>query len=152
MAEEKPAKKTTKKTAKSSAGFSAGERAAMKEYAQELKAQRAGAEGETMVQAAIAKMKEPDRTMAKRLHALIKDSAPNLVPKTWYGMPAYAKGGKVVCFFRDAHKFKERYSMLGFNDSANLDDGSMWPIAFALEKLSATEEKKIIALVKKAVR
>jgi len=152
MAEKKPAKKTAKKTAKSSAGFSAGERAAMKEYAQELKAQRAGAEGETMVQAAIAKMKEPDRTMAKRLHALIKDSAPNLVPKTWYGMPAYAKGGKVVCFFRDAHKFKERYSMLGFNDSANLDDGSMWPIAFALEKLSAAEEKKIIALVKKAVR
>jgi uncharacterized protein YdhG (YjbR/CyaY superfamily) len=153
MAEKKPAKKgTKKKPSNSSAGFSAGERAAMKEYAQELKAQRAGAEGETMVQEAIAKMKEPDRTMAKRLHAVIKASAPTLVPKTWYGMPAYAKGGKVVCFFRDAHKFKERYSMLGFNDSANLDEGSMWPVAFALEKLGDAEEKKISALVKKAVR
>ena len=151
MAEKKPAKKTTKKTAKSSAGFSAGERAAMKEYAQELKAQRAGAEGESMVQAAIAKMKEPDRTMAKRLHALIKANAPNLAPKTWYGMPAYAKDGKVVCFFRDAQKFKERYSMLGFNDSANLDDGSMWPIAFALPKLSKADEAKIGKLVKQAV-
>jgi hypothetical protein len=152
MAEKKPAKKTTKKSASGARGFSAGERAAMKEYAQELKAQRAGAEGESMVQAAIAKMPEPDRSMAKRLHALIKASAPNLAPKTWYGMPAYAKDGKVVCFFRGASKFKERYAMFGFNDPANLDEGSMWPIAFALTKLSDADEKKIGALVKKAVR
>jgi len=103
------------------------------------------------VLAAIAKMPEPDRTMAKRLHAIMKASAPTLLPKTWYGMPAYAKDGKVVCFFRDAHKFKERYAMFGFNDSANLDEGSMWPIAFALKKLTAAEETKIVALVKKAV-
>ena len=159
MAERKPAKKGTKKSAKrttargkAAKGFTAEERAAMKERAQELKAERLGAEGESQVLAAIAKMPEPDRTMAKRLHAVIKAGAPDLAPKTWYGMPAYAKDGKVVCFFRDAHKFKERYAMLGFNDPANLDDGSMWPVAFALKKLTATEEKKITALVKKAVR
>jgi hypothetical protein len=152
MAEKKTVKKTTKKSAGSAKGFSADERAAMKEYAQELKAQRAGAEGESMVQAAIAKMPEPDRSMAKRLHALIKDSAPTLSPKTWYGMPAYAKDGKVVCFFRGAAKFKERYAMFGFNDPANLDEGSMWPVAYALKKLSDADEKKIAALVKKAVR
>ena len=152
MAEKNPAKKATKKSVKSTTGFTAEERAAMKEYAQELKTQRAGAEGESMVQAAIAKMPEPDRSMAKRLHALIKASAPNLAPKTWYGMPAYAKDGKVVCFFRGASKFKERYAMFGFNDPANLDEGSMWPIAFALKKLSDADEKKISALVKKAVR
>jgi hypothetical protein len=151
MAQKKPAKKSAKKSAKSTTGFSAEERAAMKERAQELKAERAGALGESEVLAAIAKMPEPDRTMGKRLHAVIKASAPDLVPKTWYGMPAYAKGGKVVCFFRGAHKFKERYAMFGFNDPANLDEGSMWPIAFALKKLTAAEEARIAALVKKAV-
>ena len=149
MAEKKPAKKAAKKK---SSGFTAEERAAMKERAQELKVERLGAEGESQVLAAIAKMPEPDRTMGKRLHAVIKATAPTLTPKTWYGMPAYAKDGKVVCFFRDAHKFKERYAMFGFNDSANLDEGSMWPIAFALKKLTPAEEKKIAAFVKKAVR
>jgi uncharacterized protein YdhG (YjbR/CyaY superfamily) len=159
MAEKRSAKKTTQKSAKrttastTSKGFSADERAAMKERARELKAEREGAEGESAVQAAIAKMPPSDRAMAKRLHTIIKDSAPDLAPKTWYGMPAYAnKDGKVVCFFRDAAKFKERYAMLGFNDSANLDKGSMWPIAFALKELTAADEKTIAALVKKAVR
>jgi uncharacterized protein YdhG (YjbR/CyaY superfamily) len=159
MAEKKSAKKTTQKSAKrttastTSKGFSADERAAMKERARELKAEREGAEGESAVQAAIAKMPPSDRAMAKRLHTIIKDSAPDLSPKTWYGMPAYAnKDGKVVCFFRDAAKFKERYAMLGFNDSANLDKGTMWPIAFALKELTAADEKTIAAMVKKAVR
>jgi uncharacterized protein YdhG (YjbR/CyaY superfamily) len=159
MAEKKPAKKSTPKSAKrataaakTSAGFSADERAAMKEYAQELKAARSGkADGESDVLAAIAKMPASDRTMAKRFHTIIKESAPALSPKTWYGMPAYAKDGKVVCFFRGAHKFKERYAMFGFNDAANLDKGSMWPIAFALKELTAADEAKIAALVKKAV-
>ena len=132
-------------------GFTAEERAAIKDRARELKA--AGADGEQAVLAKIAELPEPDRAMAERLHKTIKASAPDLTPKTWYGMPAYAnKDGKVVCFFRDAAKFKERYAMLGFNDSANLDDGSMWPIAYALPKLTAADEKKIAALVKKAVR
>ena len=152
MPAKKPARKAAKKSAGSTKGFTADERAAMKAHAQELKAERLGAAGESEVLAAIAKMKEPDRTMAKRIHAIVKAAAPNLAPKTWYGMPAYAKDGKVVCFFRDAHKFKERYAMLGFNDPANLDDGSMWPVAFALKKLTATEEKRITALLKKAVR
>ena len=154
MAEKKPAKATAKKSAKSTAGFTAEERAAMKDRVQELKRERAAgkSDGESDVLAAIAKMPEPDRTMGKRLHALIKASAPDLAPKTWYGMPAYAKDGKVVCFFRGAHKFKERYAMFGFNDPANLDDGSMWPIAFALKKVSEAEEKKIGALLKKALR
>src|SRR5438309_10079937 len=152
MPAKKPARKAAKKSAGSTKGFTADERAAMKAHAQELKAERLGAAGESEVLAAIAKMKEPDRTMAKRIHAIVKAAAPNLAPKTWYGMPAYAKDGKVVCFFRDAHKFKERYAMLGFNDPANLDEGSMWPIAFALEKLSSAEEKRISSLVKKAVR
>jgi uncharacterized protein YdhG (YjbR/CyaY superfamily) len=147
----KPAKRTTAST--STKGFSAEERAAMKERVRELKAEANKADGESDVQAAIAKMQASDRAKAKRVHALIKDSAPDLAPKTWYGMPAYAnKDGKVVCFFRDAAKFKERYAMLGFNDSANLDKGTMWPIAFALEKLTADDEKTIAALVKKAVR
>ena len=158
-------KKDTQKAAKSttaahktSSGFTDEERAAMKERAQELKAearhgQRADqADGESDVLAKIAEMPEPDRAMAKRLHAIIKASAPALSPKTWYGMPAYAKDGKVVCYFRDAGKFKERYSMLGFNEAAKLDAGSMWPIAFALPKLTAADETKIRALVKKAVR
>jgi len=160
MAERKSAKKGTQKSAKrttatgkTSKGFTADERAAMKERARELKAARSGgkADGESDVLAAIAKMPEPDRAMAKRLHTIIKDSAPGLSPKTWYGMPAYAKDGKVVCFFRGAHKFKERYAMFGFNDTANLDNGAMWPVAFALTELTAAEEAKIRALVKKAV-
>jgi hypothetical protein len=149
---------TTKKAAKSNKakgktfeGFTAEERGAMKERAKELKAAAGKADGESDVLAAIAKMPEPDRTMGKRLHAVIKASAPDLAPKTWYGMPAYAKEGKVVCFFRGAHKFKERYAMFGFNDPANLDEGSMWPVAFALTELTAADEARIGALVKKAV-
>jgi len=143
------APKSTSKSKSKSAGFSAEEKAAMKARARELKAHE---DGETAVQAAIAGMAPSDRALAKRIHALVKASAPDLVPKTWYGMPAYAnKDGKVVCFFRDAGKFKERYAMLGFNDSAKLDAGSMWPIAFALTKLTAADETKLRALVKKAV-
>jgi uncharacterized protein YdhG (YjbR/CyaY superfamily) len=131
-------------------GFSAEEKAAMKARARELKANE---DGESAVRAAIAKMSPPDRTIAKRVHELVRATAPDLTPKTWYGMPAYAnKDGKVVCFFRDAGKFKERYAMLGFNDSAQLDQGSMWPIAYAITKLTAADETKIRALVKKAVR
>ena len=131
-------------------GFTAEEKAAMKARARELKDKT---DGETAVRAAIAAMSPKDRAIAKRVHELIKGAAPDLVPKTWYGMPAYAnKNGKVVCFFRNAGKFKERYAMFGFNDSAKLDEGSMWPIAFALTKLTAADEKKISALVKKAVR
>jgi len=129
-------------------GFSAEEKAAMKERARELKL---GAEGEAAVQEALKKMAPKDRAIAKRLHALIKKTAPELTAKTWYGMPAYAKDGKVVLFFRDAGKFKERYSMLGFNDAANLDNGSMWPIAYALPELTERDEVKIATLVKKAV-
>ena len=153
---QKSAKSTTA-TGKTSKGFTAEERAAMKERAQELKAEarrgpRAGhADGEGDVLAKIAEMPEPDRAMAKRLHAIIKASAPALSPKTWYGMPAYAKDGKVVCFFQPADKFKARYATFGFNDTANLDDGAMWATSFALKKLTATEEAKIGALVKKAV-
>ena len=156
------AKKATQKSAKRTAatggkskGFTAEERAAMKERAQELKAEaRRGADraaGEEAVLAAIAKMPEPDRTMAKRLHAIMKASAPTLVPKTWYGMPAYAKDGKVVCFFQSAEKFKSRYATFGFSDEANLDAGAMWPTSFALKELTAADEKKIGALLKKAV-
>src|SRR5947209_2329826 len=158
------AKKATQKPAKSPTaigktfkGFTDEERDAMKERAQELKAAarrgpRSGkADGERDVLAAIAKMPEPDRAMAERLHTIIKASAPALSPKTWYGMPAYAKDGKVVCFFRGAHKFKERYAMFGFNDAANLDKGALWPVAFALMELTAADEAKIAALVKKAV-
>jgi uncharacterized protein YdhG (YjbR/CyaY superfamily) len=129
-------------------GFTAEEKAAMKARAKELKA---NADGETAVRDAIAAMSPKDRALAKRVHELVKDAAPELTPKTWYGMPAYAKDGKVVCFFRNAGKFKERYSMFGFNDNAKLDDGSIWPIAFALTELTAADEKKIRALVKKAV-
>jgi uncharacterized protein YdhG (YjbR/CyaY superfamily) len=139
-------------TAKKSKGFTAEERAAMKERAQELKAEAAKADGESAVLAKIAEMQGSDRAMAKRLHAIIKASAPDLSPKTWYGMPAYAKDGKVVCFFQSAQKFKSRYATLGFSDEANLDKGSMWPTSFALKELTAAEEAKIGALVKKAVR
>jgi len=162
MAERKPAKKATRKparrtTGKASKGFTAEERAAMRERAQELKAAtrrgpRGGkADGESDVLAKIAEMPERDRAMAERLHALIKASAPALSPRTWYGMPAYAKDGKVVCFFQSAHKFKARYATFGFSDKANLDEGAMWPTSFALKELTAAQEKKIGALVKKAV-
>ena len=141
---------------KKSDGFTAEEKAAMKERAKELKAEARAdkdkAEGEKDVLAKIAEMSEPDRGMARRLHAIIKASAPGLSPKTWYGMPAYAnKDGKIVCFFQSAQKFKSRYATLGFNDKANLDDGSMWPTSYALTELTAVEEEKIGALVKKAV-
>jgi uncharacterized protein YdhG (YjbR/CyaY superfamily) len=153
MAERKPAKKSAKSTSgKASKGFTDEERAAMKERAQELKAAAGKADGESAVLAKIAAMKEPDRAMAKRLHAVIKASAPVLSPKTWYGMPAYAKDGKVVCFFQDAQKFRTRYATLGFSDQANLDEGAMWPTAFALKELTAAEEARIGAIVKKAVR
>jgi len=129
--------------------FSAEEKAAMRARAKELKA---AAQGEEAIDAVLAEMTPSDRALGKRIHGIVKETAPGLTPKTWYGMPAYAnKDGKVVVFFRDAGKFKERYAMLGFNDSASLDDGSMWPIAYALTKLTPADEKKIRALVKKAV-
>ena len=145
-----------KETQKSAKGFTDDEKAAMKARAQELKAEaRANkdkAEGESAVLKAIAKMQEPDRAMAKRLHEIIKTSAPTLLPKTWYGMPAYAnRDGKIICYFRDRLKFKERYAMFGFNDSAKLDEGSMWPIAYALPELTSADEARIAARVKKAV-
>ena len=149
--------KSTTASKKKSKGFTDEERAAMKARAQELKAEaRRGsrgdkADGESAVLAKIAEMPEPDRAMARRLHALIKKSAPDLSPRTWYGMPAYAKDGKVVCFFQSAHKFKSRYATFGFNDSANLDKGAMWPTSFALKELTPAEEANIGALVKKAV-
>jgi uncharacterized protein YdhG (YjbR/CyaY superfamily) len=156
-------KRGAQKSAKSSAatrrkskGFTDDERAAMKERAKELKAEgranRGKSEGERDVLAKIAEMPEPDRAMAKRLHAIIKASAPELSPKTWYGMPAYAKDDKVVCYFTAASKFKSRYATFGFNDVANLDEGAMWPTSFALKELTGTEEARISALVKKAVR
>ena len=164
MAEKKPAKKDTQKSAKSSTaidnkfeGLTVEERGAMKERVKELKAAaRRGpradkADEESDVLAKIAEMPEPDRAMAARLHAVIKASAPALSPRLWYGMPAYAKDGKVVCFFQSAQKFKTRYATLGFSDDANLDDGAMWPTAFALSKLTAADEARIGALVKKAV-
>jgi uncharacterized protein YdhG (YjbR/CyaY superfamily) len=139
-----------------SSGLTAEERAAMKERARELKAEasrgRRKADGESDVLAKIAEMPEPDRRLAERLHALIKEAAPALSPKAWYGMPAYAKDGKVVCFFKSAHKFKERYATFGFNEAANLDEGNMWPTSFALKELTLAEEERIAALVKKAVR
>jgi len=162
MAERRPASKGTRKPArstmgKSSRGFTAEERAAMRERARELKAAERGgpragrADGEGDVLAKIAEMSEPDRAMAERLHAIIKTSAPTLSPKTWYGMPAYAKDGEVVCFFQSAQKFKSRYATLGFGDKANLDEGAMWPTAFALKELTPAEEARIGALVQRAV-
>jgi len=158
------AKKATQKSAKSttasgkkSKGFTAEERAAMKERAQELKADQdlkaeaRRADGEKTLLAKIAEMPEPDRVLAERIHGIVKESAPDLSPKTWYGMPAYAKDGKVVCYFQSADKFKSRYATLGFNDTANLDEGAMWPTSFALTKLTAAEEARMRALVKKAV-
>ena len=160
MAERKSAEKGTKTSAttatgKASQGFTDEERAAMKERAQELKAEarasKSKADGERAVLAKIAEMQGPDRAMAERLHAIVKASAPALSPKTWYGMPAYAKDGKVVCYFQDAQKFKSKYATFGFSDEANLDEGAMWPVAFALTELTAAEEARIGALVKKAV-
>ena len=147
--------KTTASAGKSSDGFTAEERAAMKERARELKAAARGttkADGERDVLAKIAEMPEPDRSMAERLHEIVKASAPDLSPKTWYGMPAYAKDGKVVCFFQSAQKFKARYATFGFSDEATLDKGAMWPTSFSLKELTPAEEAKIAALVKKAVR
>jgi uncharacterized protein YdhG (YjbR/CyaY superfamily) len=152
----------TKKSAKSTAAggktaprFTDDERAAMKSRAQELKAEERStkdrAEGERAVLAAIAAMRESDRSMAERLHAIIRDSAPNLWPKTWYGMPAYARDGKVVCFFKSAGKFDSRYATFGFEEAAKLDEGAMWPVAYALTELTAADEARIAALVKKAV-
>ena len=153
MAEKKAAKKPAKSTGK---GLSEDERAALKERVQELKTEarrgRGKADGESDVLAKIAEMPEADRVIAERLHAIVKGAAPDLSPKTWYGMPAYAREGKVVCFFQSADKFKARYATLGFNDKANLDAGDMWPTSFALKKLGPAEEKKVAALVKKAVR
>jgi uncharacterized protein YdhG (YjbR/CyaY superfamily) len=151
----KPAKGATRGT--TSVGFTADERAAMKEYARELKtsARRGSratkADGENDVLEKIAEMPEPDRVIAERIHAIIKDAAPDLVPRTWYGMPAYAKDGNVVCFFQPAVKFKARYATLGFSDKANLDDGAMWPTSFALTELTVTDEARIAELVKQAV-
>src|SRR3989440_1497934 len=149
-------KKATQKSAKSTTasgkkfkGFTDEERVAMKERIQELKADKA--DGEDAVLAKIGEMPEPERAMGKRLHAIIKASAPALSPRLWYGMPAYAKDGKVVCFFQSAQKFKTRYATLGFSDAANLDEGAMWPVAFALKEVTAAEEARIGALVKKAV-
>jgi uncharacterized protein YdhG (YjbR/CyaY superfamily) len=150
--------KSAKETGKAGKGFTNEERAAMKERAQELKAEaRRGphvmkTDGEGDVLAKIAEMPEPDRAMAERLHAIIKASAPALSPRTWYGMPAYAKDGDVVCFFQSAHKFKARYATFGFSDKANLDEGTVWPVAFALNELTADDEARLGALVKKAVR
>jgi len=163
MAERKPAEKGTQQSAKSTTatgkefkGLTDDERAAMKQRTQELKAEaRRGprtdkTDAERAVLDKIAEMPEPDRAMGERLHAIITASAPALSPKTWYGMPAYAKDGKVVCFFQAAQKFKTRYATFGFNDTANLDDGAMWPVAFALTELTAADEARIAALVKKA--
>jgi uncharacterized protein YdhG (YjbR/CyaY superfamily) len=162
MAESKPAKAAARQSAKTttataSGGFTDEERAAMKERAQELKAaarrgpRAAKADGESDLLAKIAEMSEPDRAMAERLHAIVTASAPDLSPRTWYGMPAYAKDGAVICFFQSAQKFKTRYATLGFSDKANLDEGAMWPTYFALKELTAAEEARIGALVKQAV-
>ena len=154
MAPKKPAKKAAPSGAggRKSAGFTDDERAAMKERARELKAEAEKADGESALLAKVAAMPEPDRGLATRIHAIVKAAAPGLKPKTWYGMPAYANDdGKVVCFFQSAHKFKSRYATFGFTDAANLDDGAMWPTYWGLTKLTATEEKRLRELVKKAV-
>jgi uncharacterized protein YdhG (YjbR/CyaY superfamily) len=159
MAPTKTATKTTQKRANrtsandtASKGFSAEEKAAARERVRELKAEAAKADGKTELLAAIARMQEPDRAIAKKVHALITAAAPALTPKTWYGMPAYAKDGNVICYFQNAGKFKVRYQTVGFSDKAKIDDGAMWPIQYALNELTTTEAAKITALVKKAVR
>jgi uncharacterized protein YdhG (YjbR/CyaY superfamily) len=151
----------TKKSTKAATGrdtssetWTDEEKAAMQEHAREMKAKRGAKgkpDGEADIQAKIAAMPEPDKSMAKRIHALVKETAPDLTPRTWYGMPAYSRDGKLVCFFQPASKFKARYATFGFEESANLDEGNFWPTSFALTKLTATEEAKIAALVKKAV-
>jgi uncharacterized protein YdhG (YjbR/CyaY superfamily) len=160
MAERKPAKRVTQESAKRAGvtrkaskgkGFTDEEKGAMRERVKELQAAKDKVEGEGAVLAKIATMAAADRAMGKRLHAIVKASAPDLSPKLWYGMPAYAREGKIVCFFQDAQKFKTRYSTLGFSDAANLDEGAMWPVTFALTKLTAADEARIVALVKKAV-
>jgi len=154
MADKTTAKKSTTTSAKrtgSGSTFTAEERAAMKERAKELKAAKTKEEGERALLEKIAEMPKPDRVMAERLHAIVTKSAPNLSPKTWYGMPAYAKDDQIVCFFKSADKFKSRYATLGFEEAANLDEGAMWPTSFALTRLTASDEKKIGALVKRAV-
>ena len=159
MAERNTTTKGTRRTAKRPAGEASGiftdeERAAMKEHAREVRASRSSraseADGERDLLEKISEMQEPDRAMAERIHAIVKASAPGLAPRTWYGMPAYAKDGNVVCFFQPAQKFKARYATLGFNDRAQLDDGTMWPVAYALAELTAADEARIAALVKKA--
>jgi uncharacterized protein YdhG (YjbR/CyaY superfamily) len=155
MAERKPARKGARKSAGSSTGFTAEEKAAMRERARELKAEeRAGrdrAAGEKALLEKIAEMEKSDRAMAERVHEIVTASAPGLFPKTWYGMPAYAKDGKVVCFFQSAGKFNSRYATFGFSDEANLDEGAMWPTSFALKELTSADEARIGTLVKKAV-
>ena len=152
MSPKKDTTKAARNTTTKSKGFTAEEKAAMRERAKELKAEAAKADGESALLAKIAEMKEPDRSMAKRLHAIVTANAPSLSPKTWYGMPAYANDdGKIVCFFQSAQKFEARYATFGFSDTANLDEGHMWPTSFALKELTSTEEAKIGALVKKAV-
>lgn len=154
MSTKKEIKKDTEGIAaknKKSEGFSDFEKDAMKERARELKAAANKADGENAVLEKIAEMTEPDKTMAMRLHTVIKDAVPGLSPKTWYGMPAYAKDDKIVCFFQSAQKFKTRYSTFGFSDVAKLDEGNLWPVGYALKKLTPADEEKIIALVKKAV-
>ncbi len=156
MVEKKTAQKRTttsaKRTSTSSKGFTAEERAAMKERAQELKAETAKADGEKILLAKVAEMKGNDKAIATRLHSIITAAAPSLAPKTWYGMPAYAKDGKILCFFQPADKFDARYATFGFSDEAIIDQGAMWPTSWALKELTAAEEKKIVALVKKAAR
>ena len=159
MAERKTAKRATQQNARgtgakanTSKGFSDEEKAAARARVRELKAEAAKADGKLELLAAIARMQEPDRSIAKKVHALITAAAPALAPKTWYGMPAYTKDGNVICYFQNAGKFKVRYQTLGFSDKAKIDDGAMWPIQYALSKLTPTEEAKITALVKKAVR
>ncbi|HSN18500.1 MAG TPA: hypothetical protein VLV87_09870 [Gammaproteobacteria bacterium] len=149
----KSATRTSKKASRKSTGFSSAEREAMRDYIREKKAEARGGkvDGEKEVLAKIAKLPPADRALAKKVHELIKIHAPELTPKTWYGMPAYAKDGKTICYFQGAHKFKARYATLGFSDKAALDDGDMWPVVFALKQLGASEEARIIALLKKAV-
>ncbi len=149
---EKITQRSTKHTSSTSKGFTAEERAAMRERAKELKAEARKADGEQALLAKIAEMRGSDRAMATRIHAIVTATAPALTPKTWYGMPAYARDGKIVCFFQSAEKFDARYATFGFTDQANLDAGAMWPTSFALKELTAAEEKKIVALVKKAAR
>jgi uncharacterized protein YdhG (YjbR/CyaY superfamily) len=156
MAEKQATKKATRRSAsstegKASARFTAEEKAAMRERVKELKAAQEDADGESEVLAKIAEMNDHDRTMAERVHAIIRAAGPDLSPRTWYGMPAYTKDGKVICFFRNAQKFKTRYATLGFSDKANLDDGAMWPTDFAVMELTADVEARIVELVKRAV-